>query len=81
MKKLAKILICSLFVGFIINLISLVIDTGRWYLGIGKYLGFPFTWLHITDTYEIFWMGLFLDFIVWFVVSFSILFFYFRRKK
>jgi len=94
MKNLTKLLIYSLFVGFVLTIVSLAstVDIGGGYAGLGTYRGFPFTWLHTnvigtgnpityTRTSEIWWGGLVLDFIIWSVVSFVILFFYFKKKK
>jgi hypothetical protein len=95
MKNLKELLIYSLFVGFILTLVSFVstVDISfEGYAGLGTYRGFPFTWLHTnvfgtgspmtyTKTSEIWWGGLVLDFIFWSVVSFVILFFYLRNKK
>jgi len=95
MNKLTKTLIYSIIVGFIFTLVSLAstVDiTFSGYAGLGVYRGFPFTWLHTnvigtgnpiiyTTTSEIFLGGVILDFIFWLVVSFVILFFYFKKKK
>lgn len=94
MKKLTKTLVYSIIVGFVLTLISLASTVDISFeanLGEGTYRGFPFTWFHTsgirTDnpitfaTSEILWGGFVLDFVFWLVVSFVILFFYFKKKK
>jgi hypothetical protein len=83
MKKLTKITIYSVICGIILTLATLFL--GGQPIGGGP-IGFPFPGLHSTvlpsnSGYTFDWTGLILDILIWSVVSFVILFVYFKKKK